>query len=71
MEDCMTFADSFTGLEHALFTTLLHREHGCKTRLVTHTQTVGKQVFTLHTVHSTPAPRPNREQRGCGIGRAE
>ena len=65
--DRFTFADSFTGLSHALFTTLLHRAHGCKTRLVTHTQTVGKQVFTLHTVLSTPAPRPTRAERGCNL----
>jgi hypothetical protein len=67
MEDRMTFADSFTGLEHALFTTLLHREHGCKTRLVTHSMSVGKKTFVLHTVLSTPAPRPNRLERGCSL----
>ena len=67
MEDRFTFANSTTGLEHALFTTLLHRAHGCRTRLVTHTQTVGKQTFVLHTVHSTPVPRPTRAKRGCNL----
>jgi hypothetical protein len=66
-EDLFTFADSFTGLSHALFTTLLHRAHGCRTRLVTHTQSVGKQCFVLHTIHSEPAPRPNRRERGCHV----
>ena len=65
--DRFTFANSTTGLEHALFTTLLHRAHGCRTRLVTHTQTVGKQTFVLHTVHSESVPRPTRAKRGCNL----
>jgi hypothetical protein len=70
-EDRFTFPDSFAGLEHALFTTLTQRRFGAKTRLVTHTQAVGKlPAFVLHTVVATPAPRPTRAERGCFLGRA-
>jgi hypothetical protein len=68
-EDRFTFADSFTGLEHAFFTTLVQRGFGARTRLATHTQTVGEKTFVLHTVVATPAPRPTRTERGCNLGR--
>lgn len=67
MEDRYTFADSTTGLEHALEVTLVNRRYGYKTRLVTHTQTVGKETYTLHTVIATPPARPNRAERGCTL----
>lgn len=46
-EDRFTFADSFAGLEHALFTTLLQRRFGAKTRLVTHTESSPVQTHVL------------------------
>ena len=67
MEDHYSFADSFTGLEHAFDLARQLRAHGCKTRMVTQTVTVGKQAFVLHTVLSCPAPRPNRLERGCSL----
>lgn len=66
-EDRFTFADSVTGLEHALFTTLQQRAQGARTRLVTHTQTIGEKTFVLHTVVATQAPRPTRKERGCNL----
>ena len=66
--DRFSFADSFTGLEHAFFTSLNLRRHGHRTRLVTHTQTVGKMPpFVLHTVVSVPPERPTRAQRGANL----
>lgn len=65
MEEKFTFADSTTGLEHALLTTLSLRRFGFSVRLATHTQTVGKETYVLHTVHATPPARPNRAERGA------
>jgi hypothetical protein len=67
MEERFSFADSPTGLEHAFTTTLALRRFGFAVRLETHTQTVGKQTFTLHTVHATPPARPNRKERGACV----
>jgi hypothetical protein len=61
--DRFTFADSVTGLEHALVVTLSLRRAGFKTRLVTSTLA----GFTLHTVVSTPPKRPNRKARGAEL----
>ena len=71
MQDRFTFPDSLTGLQLAFDTTLTQRRFGAKTRLVTHTQAVGKlPAFVLHTVVATPTPRPTRAERGCFLGRA-
>jgi hypothetical protein len=66
MQDRFSFPDSLAGLQLAFDTTLTQRRLGASTRLVTHTQTVGKlPAFVLHTVVCEPAPRPNRKERGC------
>ena len=66
MEDRYTFADSFTGLEQAFHTSLHLRRHGHRTRLVTHSMTVGKmEPFVLRTVVAVPPLRPTRKERGC------
>ena len=65
MQDRFTFPDSLAGLQLAFDTTLTQRRFGARTRLVTHTQTVGKlPAFTLHTVVSEPATRLTRKERG-------
>jgi len=58
-----SFPDSEAGLTQALHTTLTLRHFGFKTRLATRELS----RFTVHTVIATPAPRPNRRERGCEL----
>jgi hypothetical protein len=70
MEDRFSFADSFTGLEHAFSLSLSLRRHEYKTRLVEVPILLTQGVpGILHTVIATPPPRPTRAERGANLGR--
>lgn len=64
MTEHFTFADSETGLTHALHVTCSLRRAGFKTRLATRRLPHG---FVVHTVVPTPRPRATRKDRCSGF----
>jgi len=69
MTERHTFAHSITGLEHAAHLTVSLRRAGFKTRLETVPIKLGGGFTTvMHNVIATSPVRPNRAERGCGIG---
>jgi hypothetical protein len=68
MVERFCFADSFTGLEHAIGITLSLRHNGYKTRLVTTPIKLGAGFHSvMHIVEAQTPVRPNRMDRGCNI----
>jgi hypothetical protein len=67
-EERFHFADSETGLSHALHITRSLRAAGFRTRLSTAVIKLGTgHTGLLHTVHGTPPTKPTRVERGCNI----
>lgn len=67
MVERYTLPHTLAGLRLALGVTLSLRASGFTTMVTSGTMTVGKQTFRLLHLEATPAPRPNRQARGCNL----
>jgi hypothetical protein len=67
MPERYTFPHTLAGLRLALHLTQSLRTAGFTTVCTPGTTSVGKQTFNLLRLEATPAPRPNREARGCNL----